>query len=115
MEQASTEQPFRPSSLELRRSFCLRWLTKIFLNQFVIVCSIFSTPIVPYWKIFIFGGNSGDLNEGVNPQGQYLNDTVVLETGTNTWTRPATLGTIPSERGETQIVYDPKGLDRIFV
>ena len=61
----------------------------------------------------MFGGNSGDLNDGGNPQGQYLNDTVVLETGTNTWTRPATLGSIPTERGETQIVYDPKGDDAI--
>ena len=57
----------------------------------------------------MFGGNSGDLNDGGNPQGQYLNDTVVLETGTNTWTRPATLGSIPTERGETQIVYDSRG------
>lgn len=64
---------------------------------------------VPYWKIFVFGGNSGDLTDGGNPQGQYLNDMVVLETGTLTWTRPTTLGSTPSERGETQIVYDPKG------
>ena len=64
---------------------------------------------VPYWKIFMFGGNSGDLNDGGNPQGDYLNDMVVLETGTNSWTRPAVLGNIPSQRGETQMVYDPKG------
>ncbi|RYG67120.1 hypothetical protein EON64_08180, partial [archaeon] len=63
---------------------------------------------VPHWKVFVFGGNSGDLNEGGNPQGQYLNDMPVLETGTHTWTRPAVVGTLPAERGETQIVYDQK-------
>ena len=76
--------------------------------------SAVSVFAVPYWKIFVFGGNSGDLTDGGNPQGQYLNDMVVLETGTLTWTRPTTLGNVPSERGETQIVYDPKG-SRIIV
>jgi dynein heavy chain, axonemal len=76
--------------------------------------SAVSVFAVPYWKIFVFGGNSGDLNDGGNPQGQYLNDMTVLETGTLTWTRPTTLGNVPSERGETQIVYDPKG-SRIIV
>lgn len=70
--------------------------------------SAVSVFAVPYWKIFVFGGNSGDLNEGGNPQGQYLNDLVVLETGTHTWTRPETTGPLPTERGETQIVYDPR-------
>jgi dynein heavy chain len=64
---------------------------------------------VPYWKIFIFGGNSGDLNDGGNPRGDFLNDMAVLETGSNAWSRPTTLGNCPTARGETQIVYDPKG------
>ena len=51
---------------------------------------------VPYWKVFVFGGNSGDLYEGGNPQGKYLNDMVVLETGDNSWCRPTTLGAIPA-------------------
>lgn len=70
--------------------------------------SAVSVFAVPYWKIFVFGGNSGDLIEGGNPQGNYLNDMVVLETGTHTWTRPTVLGTIPIERGETQIAFDSK-------
>jgi len=64
---------------------------------------------VPYWKVFVFGGNTGDLLEGGNPQGEYVNDMCVLETGTNSWSRPQVLGTVPSPRGEMQIVYDPKG------
>jgi len=93
--------------MEFCGSFRFCWLMTLHL-----LCCFnkkFCSLLVPYWKIFIFGGNSGDLNDGGNPQGQYLNDTVVLETGTNTWTRPSVLGTIPTERGETQIVYDPKG------
>eukprot|EP01040_Poterioochromonas_malhamensis_P019773 gene19773-23442_t len=52
--------------------------------------SAVSVFAVPYWKIFIFGGYSGDLNEGGNPQGEYLNDTIVLETGPHPCTRPNT-------------------------
>ena len=71
--------------------------------------SAVSVFAVPFWKIFVFGGNSGALYDGNNPQGKYLNDTCVWETGTNMWNRPTTLGTLPCERGETPIVYDPKG------
>jgi dynein heavy chain len=70
--------------------------------------SAVSVFAVPHWKVFVFGGNSGDLNDGGNPQGDYLNDMVVLETGTNSWTRPTVLGNTPCERGETQMVYDPR-------
>ncbi len=38
--------------------------------------SAVSVFAVPYWKVFVFGGNSGDLNDGGNPQGEYLNDMV---------------------------------------
>lgn len=71
--------------------------------------SAVSVVAVPFWKIFVFGGNSGELYDGGNPQGKYLNDTCVWETGTNTWVRPSTIGTLPCERGETPIVYDSKG------
>jgi len=70
--------------------------------------SAVSVFAVPYWKVFVFGGNSGNLNDGGNPQGQYLNDMCVLETGSKSWTRPQVLGTVPCERGETPIVYDPR-------
>lgn len=76
--------------------------------------SAVSVFAVPHWKIFVFGGNSGDLNESGNPQGEFLNDMPVLETGTHTWTRPATLGTLPSERSEAEMIYDTKG-SRIIV
>jgi len=64
---------------------------------------------VPYWKVFIFGGNSGHLIDDGNPQGDYLNDMVVFETGSFTWTRPAVVGTLPMPRSESPVVFDPKG------
>ena len=69
---------------------------------------------VPHWKIFVFGGNSGDLVDGGNPLGSYMNDMVVLETGTNSWTRPLVSGTPPTPRGETPIVYDSKKYNLIL-
>jgi dynein heavy chain len=64
---------------------------------------------VPYWKIFVFGGNSGNLSDGGPPQGEYLNDMCVYETGSNTWTHPKVLGDQPVPRGESPIAFDPKG------
>jgi dynein heavy chain len=68
-------------------------------------CAI-AVKAVPYYKVFLFGGNSGDLEEG--PRGTYLNDMIVLETGSQQWTNPTTVGELPEARGETQMVYDPK-------
>jgi dynein heavy chain len=37
---------------------------------------------VPNWKLFVFGGNTGDLNDtSQNPQGTFVNDIVVLDCG----------------------------------
>jgi len=61
---------------------------------------------VPFWKMFVFGGNSGDLMEGGNPQGTFINDLVVLESGSNTWSRPEVIGETPSPRADTPMVFD---------
>eukprot|EP00904_Undaria_pinnatifida_P003126 jgi/Undpi1/12814/HiC_scaffold_7.g02481.m1 len=58
---------------------------------------------VPDWKVFVFGGNSGNLAEGGNPQGDYLNDLCVLNTGSNIWTATAVVGELPEPRSDTQI------------
>jgi dynein heavy chain len=71
--------------------------------------SAVSVCAVPHWKIFIFGGNSGDLNDiSTNPQGDYRNDLVVLDTGSLHCTKPDVVGPLPAPRGETEMVYDPK-------
>lgn len=67
---------------------------------------------VPYWKIFLFGGNSGDL-ELSRPQGQFCNDLQVLECVNKeddektslTWYRPQVNGESPCPRSDTQMFY----------
>ncbi|CAM9257232.1 unnamed protein product, partial [Sphacelaria rigidula] len=84
---------------------------------------------VPHWKVFVFGGNSGNLAEGGNPQsaihthydippltfsralccvskGDFLNDLCVLNTGSNTWTATTVVGELPEPRSDTQMIYD---------
>ncbi|CAB1113053.1 unnamed protein product [Ectocarpus sp. CCAP 1310/34] len=58
---------------------------------------------VPHWKVFVFGGNSGNLAEGGNPQGDFRNDLCVLNTGSNTWTATSVVGELPEPRSDTQI------------
>ncbi|CAM9498163.1 unnamed protein product, partial [Phaeothamnion confervicola] len=61
---------------------------------------------VPHWKVFVFGGNSGDLQDSGNPQGDYLSDLCVLDTGSNTWSRPAVVGEGPAPRSDSPLIYD---------
>ena len=44
--------------------------------------SLIAVEAVPHWKLFCFGGNTGNLEEG-DPQGTYSNTLRVLETGSN--------------------------------
>lgn len=61
---------------------------------------------VPFWKIFVFGGNSGDLVEGKTPTGEYCNDIMVLECGDNEWVRPSVVGDVPIPRSDSPMAYD---------
>ena len=62
---------------------------------------------VPHWKLFVFGGNTGDLNDSTqNPQGTFVNDMVVLDCGSNTWSRPETVGDKPPPMADTMMSYD---------
>jgi dynein heavy chain len=70
---------------------------------------------VPFWKIFVFGGKSGDLDQN-NPQGAYLNDVQVLETihvdnischPSMSWVQPNASGEKPSPRSEADMFYSP--------
>ncbi|KAH8084959.1 hypothetical protein JL720_7667 [Aureococcus anophagefferens] len=64
---------------------------------------------VPFWKIFVFGGNSGDLVEGKTPTGEYCNDIMVLECGENVWLRGMGFSTV---KGEVTVRYAcPKGFE----
>ena len=80
---------------------------------------------VPHWKMFVFGGNNGELpplaeggasssssstnassSSGSNPQGSYRSDLLVYETGSQGWSRPTAVGTLPAPRADTQMAYD---------
>ena len=60
---------------------------------------------VPNWKIFVFGGNSGSLTEG-SPQGEPLNDTIVIDTGDLQLWEPKCVGEIPEARSDSELLYD---------
>ena len=67
---------------------------------------------VPNWKIFVFGGNSGDLDQS-RPQGYYRNDMQVLESIRTSnqhepkleWSRPSVRGDKPCPRSDTEMFY----------
>jgi len=73
--------------------------------------SAVSVFAVPYWKIFVFGGNSGNLDQS-RPQGYFRNDIQVLECifkddniAQTSWSRPPVVGNIPSPRSDTEMIY----------
>ena len=73
---------------------------------------------VPFHKVFVFGGNSGEL-DSTRPQGHYCNDVQVLEcealdySHSNNrdgsinlkWIRPDIIGDEPCPRSDTQMLY----------
>ena len=64
---------------------------------------------IPNWKMFIFGGCSGVLDDKTNAQGTYVNDVAVLDTGSNFWAVPEVHGEAPKPRADTEFAYDAKG------
>ena len=76
-------------------------------------CAV-SVRAVPNWKIFVFGGNSGDLADSGSAQGTYLNQVAVLDTGAMTWDIPKTSGDLPSPRADCSLAYD-KEEDQILL
>lgn len=77
-----------------------------------------SVPAVPNWKIFVFGGNSGELDQS-RPQGMLQNNIQVLECTSsqdsdNAWFHPDIAGDSPSPRSDTSIIYS-KDSGKLFV
>jgi dynein heavy chain len=68
---------------------------------------------VPDWKVFVFGGESGDLEEMAEPQGTYMNQVRVLDTGNFTWAAPSLVGAAPLARADTDMVFDSDKLQMI--
>ena len=64
---------------------------------------------VPHFKVFVFGGNSGDLEEPAEEGGEmgtYLNDTLVLDAGSEQWSLPLFAGEPPSPRADSPFAFD---------
>jgi len=70
------------------------------------VCSV---EAIPNWKVFVFGGVSGDLSATKRVQGEFLDTINVLDTGSNTWVEPEVSGAPPCARSDTKLAYDAKG------
>ncbi|GLD91666.1 hypothetical protein PINS_up000199 [Pythium insidiosum] len=73
-----------------------------------------AVPAVPHWKVFLFGGNSGDLADSGAAQGAYLNSVLVLETGSMTWSTPPVRGELPTPRADTMMVFDDEANHMLF-
>lgn len=71
-------------------------------------------PAVPNWKLFMFGGNCGDLAESGSAQGAYLNSVLVLDTGSMQWLTPPVKGDLPTPRADTTMVFDKNTNYMIF-
>ena len=63
---------------------------------------------VPDFKIFVFGGNSGDLEqpEVGDEMGTYLNDMLVLNAGSDQWDLPEIAGKPPQPRADSPFAFD---------
>ena len=75
-----------------------------------------SVKAVPNWKIFVFGGNSGDLDQTPplpksDDQGKESSDLSKSATG---WVRPDLVGSSPCPRSDTPIIYS-KDLGKLFL
>lgn len=73
--------------------------------------SMVAVRCVPHWKVFCFGGKSGDLSyETGIPTGNFNNDLLVLETGSampDTWVSPEVEGDLPPARADSPVTFDP--------
>ena len=63
-----------------------------------------SVAAVPHWKIFIFGGISGELDTS-RPQGLYCDDLMVFDVHTSLWGKTITTGDHPISRADTEMIY----------
>ena len=66
-----------------------------------------SVVAIPTWKIFMFGGSSGIINDNER-QGKLIDDTRILDAGDGTWRYPGLEGEGPSPRCGTSMAYDSK-------
>lgn len=61
---------------------------------------------IPSYKIFVFGGKTGQINED-EKQGRCTNELCILDTGNHRWYYPAVKGKLPAPRSDAPIEFDP--------
>ena len=69
--------------------------------------SAIGVAAIPNWRLFIFGGSTGMMNER-NTKSSFTNDTIVLDCGSMTIQKPDIVGEPPLPRADTEMVYDSK-------
>ena len=75
-------------------------------------CSVL-VEAIPTWKVFIFGGECAEYNEGnARAFGEYVNSSCFLDLGTEKWATfasdPETYPEIPKAREYAAMAYDPR-------
>eukprot|EP00516_Mucochytrium_quahogii_P000925 CAMPEP_0203746968 /NCGR_PEP_ID=MMETSP0098-20131031/2236_1 /ASSEMBLY_ACC=CAM_ASM_000208 /TAXON_ID=96639 /ORGANISM=" , Strain NY0313808BC1" /LENGTH=4160 /DNA_ID=CAMNT_0050635227 /DNA_START=190 /DNA_END=12669 /DNA_ORIENTATION=+ len=73
-----------------------------------------SVEAIPYWKIFYFGGCTGNLTESRRAQGTFSNAVMVLDSGSDSFDTPLITGDVPCPRSDTMFAYDSKGSRLVF-
>jgi len=81
--------------------------------------SMVAVKAVPHWKLFSFGGKTGDLTmETGMPLGTFASDLLVLETGSSApdrWVNPgASTDAAPTPRADAPVAYDPGSLSLVL-
>lgn len=74
-----------------------------------------SVEAIPNWKIFIFGGCTGNLQQTKRAQGNFSNQVLVLDSGTTLFNTPSIAGKAPPPRSDTDLGYDTKGSRLVFI
>jgi dynein heavy chain, axonemal len=62
---------------------------------------------IPHWKIFVFGGKTGQINED-DKQGAYSDDLAILDTGSHRWYYPQLAGALPAPRSDMAMEFESK-------
>lgn len=62
---------------------------------------------IPYWKIFVFGGEEGQVDE-YHARGTYVNHVELFEAEENQWSKVQVCGDIPPPRSDCAMAFDEK-------
>ena len=70
--------------------------------------TVFGVEAIPYFKLFCFGGFTGNLSNTNRAQGTLTDSVTILDSGTRLFEQPEIIGEIPCVRSDTTFAYDMK-------